>query len=54
MNEAVAAAKKAYPSWSRTPWSERAKLLAEASKALLENKDEMGQLIMQEGGKPVC
>lgn len=53
VNEAVAAAKKAYPAWSRTPWSERAKLLSRAKEALLARKDEMAHLIMQEGGKPV-
>ncbi|GAD97180.1 hypothetical protein NECHADRAFT_43411 [Paecilomyces variotii No. 5] len=53
VNEAVAAAKKAYPAWSRTPWSERAKLLTRAKDALLERKDEMAHLIMQEGGKPI-
>ncbi|KAJ9272503.1 hypothetical protein DTO212C5_1230 [Paecilomyces variotii] len=53
VNEAVAAAKKAYPAWSRTPWSERAKLLSRAKEALLARKDEMAHLIMQEGGKPI-
>lgn len=53
VNEAVAAAKKAFPAWSRTPWSERGRLLSKAREALLARKDEMAQLIMQEGGKPV-
>lgn len=53
VNEAVAAAKKAFPAWSRTSWSERGKLLEKAREALLARKDEMAQLMMQEGGKPL-
>lgn len=53
VNEAVAAAKNAFPAWSRTSWSERGKLLEKAREALLARKDEMAQLMMQEGGKPV-
>lgn len=53
VDEAVAAAKQAFPSWSRTPWSERARLLAQAREALLAIKDDMASVIMQENGKPV-
>jgi acyl-CoA reductase-like NAD-dependent aldehyde dehydrogenase len=53
VNEAVTAANRAFPSWSRTPWSERAKLLSQAREALAAIKDDMASVIMQENGKPV-
>lgn len=54
LNEAVAAAAAAFPGWSQTPWSERGKLLLQASEVLKANLKEMASLGMQETGKPVC
>ena len=53
VNDAVAAAKQAFPSWSKTAWCERGRLLSKAREALFVRKDEMTNFIMQEGGKPV-
>ena len=53
VNDAVAAAKQAFPSWSKTAWRERGRLLSKAREALFARKDQMANLIMQEGGKPV-
>ena len=53
LNEAVTAAQKAFPEWSRRPWKERQYLLAKLKDTLLEYSEEMVELIMQETGKPV-
>lgn len=53
VNAAVAAAKEAFLTWSQTPWAERAQYLSRAKEALMEVRDDMANLIMQEAGKPV-
>jgi acyl-CoA reductase-like NAD-dependent aldehyde dehydrogenase len=50
---AVTAAKEAFETWSQTSWNERAKYLNKAKGALMEIRDDMADLIMQEDGKPV-
>ena len=53
VENAVAAAKEAFETWSRTHWNERAKYITKAKEALMEIRDDMAELIMQEAGKPV-
>ena len=50
---AVAAARAAFPSWSRTPAGERAGLLKEAARRVREHADELAELSARENGKPL-
>ncbi|KAF3388195.1 Aldehyde dehydrogenase, cytosolic 1 [Talaromyces pinophilus] len=53
IENAVNAAKEAFETWSRTHWNERAKYLNKAKEALMEIRDDMAEVIMQEAGKPL-
>jgi acyl-CoA reductase-like NAD-dependent aldehyde dehydrogenase len=53
LDEAVAAATKAFQSWSRTPVEERKKALNSYADAFISYKDEFTKLLTQEQGKPV-
>ena len=52
--DAVAAAREAYPGWSRTPVAERAKILGRWMEIMLDEQDELARLVSAEGGKPVA
>ncbi len=49
--EAIAAAKAAFPSWRATPASKRARIMARFKQLLEDNSDKICQLIGQEHGK---
>jgi len=49
--QALAAARKAFPSWSRTPWKERVKLLRKAAENIDERVYEIAAVISLEVGK---
>ena len=49
---AVAAAKAAFPAWSRTPATVRAGLLHEAANKIQAHTDELTHLLTVEEGKP--
>jgi acyl-CoA reductase-like NAD-dependent aldehyde dehydrogenase len=53
LEEAVAAAKAAFPSWSATPLRVRAGLLARLADALEAEKGAFARLLTQEQGKPL-
>jgi acyl-CoA reductase-like NAD-dependent aldehyde dehydrogenase len=53
LEDAVSAAKEAFPVWSGTAWEDRGELIAKAVAVLRKNKDAMVQLLIAEGGKPV-
>ena len=53
LNEAVAAAKAAFPAWSKRPLSERAELLNKLADGLMARHDEFARLLTQEQGKPL-
>ena len=53
LNAAVAAAKAAYPSWSRRPISERRRLLEQVAERMVERGAELARLLTQEQGKPL-
>jgi 1-pyrroline-5-carboxylate dehydrogenase len=50
-NRALAAARKAFPAWSHTPWQERIKLLRKAADLLDQRMFEMGPVMALEVGK---
>jgi 1-pyrroline-5-carboxylate dehydrogenase len=49
--DAVAAARKAFPSWSRTPWKERAALLQRAAEIIRQRRYELSVWLIHEMGK---
>jgi acyl-CoA reductase-like NAD-dependent aldehyde dehydrogenase len=53
LEEAVAAAKAAFPAWSARPLRERGGLLVELAEALEEGRDEFARLVTEEQGKPL-
>lgn len=53
LDHAVAAAKKAFASWSKTPDAERRKLCHAAADKIREHAEELARLLTQEQGKPL-
>lgn len=51
-NEAVAAAKAAFPAWSATPLAERQKLVEKLADAVAENAEDLARILTLEQGKP--
>ena len=49
--DAIAAAKKAFPAWSRTPWQERVALVRKAADMMDQRTFEMGVAMAMEVGK---
>ncbi len=54
MNAAIAAAKAAFPAWSRSGILERHAILRKASDEILARKDELGRLLSREEGKTLA
>jgi len=50
-NAAVAAARKAFKGWSRTPWQERVRLIRKAAEIMDQRTYEMGAVVSLEVGK---
>nr|WP_047166039.1 aldehyde dehydrogenase family protein [Sphingomonas sp. Y57] len=53
LDQAVAAAKRAFPAWAATPADERARLLTSIADALAEKVDEFAAVLTAEQGKPL-
>jgi acyl-CoA reductase-like NAD-dependent aldehyde dehydrogenase len=53
LNQAVAAAKSAFPAWAATPLAERAKLLNRLADAIEAHAPELARILTQEQGKPL-
>lgn len=53
VEDAVSAARKAFPSWSKTPFEQRAKLLVQFADAYEGYDKEFTDLMVAETGKPV-
>ncbi len=53
LDEAVAAARAAFPDWSATPLRQRAALLVKRAEALEAEQDQVARLLTQEQGKPL-
>jgi 1-pyrroline-5-carboxylate dehydrogenase len=51
VDDAVAAARAAFPDWSRTPWAQRAQLLDKASDLIRKRRYELSAWLMHEMGK---
>ncbi len=51
VNEAIAAAKAAYPSWSATPAIKRSQVLFRVRELIMENMEELTRLVAEENGK---
>jgi 1-pyrroline-5-carboxylate dehydrogenase len=51
VNDAVAAAKAAFPAWRQTPWEKRAELLSRVSSAIRERRYELVAWLILEMGK---
>ena len=54
LNEAVAAAKTAFPAWAATPFEQREALIREAAAAMRSRLEELAQLLTAEQGKPLA
>ncbi|SOE54285.1 Acyl-CoA reductase [Burkholderia sp. OK233] len=54
VNNAVAAAKAAFPGWSRTTPQQRFDILKKASDEIIARKDELGRLLSREEGKTLA
>jgi acyl-CoA reductase-like NAD-dependent aldehyde dehydrogenase len=54
LDQAVAAAKAAFPAWSATPIDERRKALVAMADAIQNNLAELTRLLTQEQGKPLA
>jgi len=54
VNAAVAAARDAYRTWSRTPAAERGQILRRAAAILRERNDELAELETLDTGKPIA
>src|SRR5262245_57786595 len=53
LDKAVAAAKAAFPAWSKTPIADRKKALLAVADAIEKNANELARLLTQEQGKPI-
>jgi len=53
VDDAVAAAKRAFPSWSRTPAEQRSRILLRLADLIEQNLDELASLESRDNGKPV-
>ena len=53
LDRAVAAAKAAFPAWSRTPIAERKAALTAIADVIQANAGELARLLTQEQGKPI-
>jgi acyl-CoA reductase-like NAD-dependent aldehyde dehydrogenase len=54
LNEAVAAAKAAFPAWAATPIKARSAKLNEVADAVRDNAEELARILTQEQGKPLA
>src|SRR6476659_9433328 len=53
VDDAVAAAKAAFPAWSRTPAAERSRLLLKLADLIEQNLDELARMESIDNGKAV-
>ena len=54
LDQAVAAARAAFKTWSKTPIEERQKVVQGISKAISDNMDELFRLLTSEPGQAAC
>jgi acyl-CoA reductase-like NAD-dependent aldehyde dehydrogenase len=54
LNQAVAAAKAAFPAWAATPIGERRKVIVQIADVIEQNSHDLARLLTQEQGKPIA
>ncbi|HEY8605318.1 aldehyde dehydrogenase family protein [Tsuneonella suprasediminis] len=54
LEEAVAAARAAFPAWSKLTYEERGAMIGQLADAIEARKDELAQLLTREQGKPAA
>ena len=54
LDQAVAAAKAAFPAWSKTPLDERKAVVNKIADAIEANAEDLARLLTQEQGKPIA
>src|SRR5215470_4440121 len=54
LNEAVAAAKAAFPAWAATPIEERQQAIVRMAEAIEKNAGDLARILTQEQGKPLA
>jgi acyl-CoA reductase-like NAD-dependent aldehyde dehydrogenase len=54
LNQAVAAAKAAFPAWAATPIDQRRKAIAQIADVIEKNSSELARLLTLEQGKPIA
>lgn len=54
LEDAVKAAQKAFKTWSKTKWEDRQAIIKKIREEYLKYENEMANILMLEGGKPVC
>jgi acyl-CoA reductase-like NAD-dependent aldehyde dehydrogenase len=54
LNEAVAAAKAAFPAWAAAPIGERRKVIVQIADVIAQNSHDLARLLTQEQGKPIA
>jgi aldehyde dehydrogenase (NAD+) len=54
LDQAIKAAKRAFPAWRDTPLKERQAMIAKAAKVIADSADELASILSQEQGKPVA
>lgn len=53
LDEAVAAARHAFPAWAATPVAERQRIVASIANVLMTHQEALAQLLTREQGKPI-
>ena len=51
VDDAVAAAKAAYPGWAKTPWQDRVAIIRRAAALIRERKFDLAAILIMEAGK---
>jgi acyl-CoA reductase-like NAD-dependent aldehyde dehydrogenase len=54
LNAAVAAAKRAFQTWKKTSYEDRAALVKKLAQALRDNQNDLAELLTREQGKPLA
>ena len=54
VDEAIGAARRAFPAWSQSTPQQRFDVLDRAGTEILARKDELGRLLSREQGKPLA
>ena len=53
LNDAIAAAKKAYQEWRKVPWPMRSELMRKVAEIMIAKKEKLAQIMTREMGKVI-